>query len=572
MVEKFLRVNTNSKAVTFEDVKKEYVMLGGRALIAKILNDEVDPKCDALGPDNKLIICGGLLNGTSFPCTGRLSVGGKSPLTGGIKEANSGGTAGQMLAKLGIKAIIVENKPANNEWFILKIDKNKAELLPANKYVGMNTYALSEKLQRDFGAKVGMILIGTAGERGYRSASVQVTDMEGHPCRSAARGGLGAVMGAKGIKAIILDVTGTGPVQVEYVDKAKFTTATRNYVAAAKQDPVGGQLFPKLGTPGLVNMLNGLGAMPTLNFSDGRWDKVENVCGEKLAEIQKSRGGKNGHRCMPGCTISCSNIINDENGNYLTASLEYETIALNGPNLGIDSLDAIAMIDRLCDDLGVDTIEIGGMLGVCMEAGKIKFGDSEGALKLIQEMYDGTELGRILGNGAKYAGDYFGVKRIPAVKSQTMAGYDPRGLKGIGVTYATSPMGADHTAGNPIGNPTVDPYKKEGQVEVSSFLQAFMATCDSLGLCMHIYQPSQNPANLAMLLDLMSGRFGGAWDADKLYGIGRQTLALEKAFNKGAGFTAKDDKLPDFMYSEVLPSTGCVFDIKEEELAKAVSL
>ncbi|TEB05711.1 putative oxidoreductase YdhV [Pelotomaculum schinkii] len=565
---KFLRVKTDTKSILTEVVNEEYAMYGGRGLIAKILNDEVNPKCNALGPENKFIVCGGLLNGTTFPCSGRLSVGGKSPLTGGIKEANSGGTAGLMLARLGIKAIIIENQPLNNEWSILKIDKDKAELLPADQYVGMNTYALSAQLRNDFGEKIGMILIGTAGERGYRMASVQVTDMEGRPCRSAARGGLGAVMGSKGIKAIVLDAA--GPAQVEYTDKKKFAAATRTYVKAVKADPVGGQLFPAIGTAGLVNMLNGLGAMPTLNFSDGRWDKAENICGEKLAEIQKSRGGKNGHKCMPGCIISCSNLINDENGDYVTGSLEYETIALNGSNLGIDSLDAIATIDRLCDDLGVDTIETGGMLGVCMEAGKIQFGDDKGAIQLIQEMMDDTEFGKILGNGAEYAGNYLGVKRIPVAKSQTMAGYDPRGLKGIGVTYATSPMGADHTAGNPIGNPTVDPYKKEGQVEVSAFLQPFMATCDSLGLCMHIYMPSQDPANLTLLLELMGGRFGGEWDAGKLYQIGKQTLALEKAFNKGAGFTAKDDKLPDFMYKEVLPSTGCKFDISQEEMTQAV--
>jgi aldehyde:ferredoxin oxidoreductase len=375
-------------------------------------------------------------------------------------------------------------------------------------------------------------------------------------------------MGSKGIKAIVLDTAGC-TAQIEYADKDKFLATTRDYVKSVKQDPVGG-LFNAIGTPGLVNMINGLGAMPTHNFSDGRWDKAESISGEKIAEIQKSRGGINGHRCMPGCVISCSNIINDEKGNYLTGSFEYETIALLGPNLEIDNPDTVAMMDRLCDDLGVDTIETGGMLGVCMEAGKIQFGDGEGALKLMQEMIDGTEFGKIIGNGAEYAGKYLGVKRIPVAKSQTMAGYDPRGLKGIGVTYATSPMGADHTAGNPIGNPTVDPYKKEGQVAVSAFVQPFMATCDSLGLCMHIFMPSQDPKNLAMLLEMIGAKFGGKWDADKLYEIGKQTLALEIAFNKGAGFTAKDDKLPDFMYEEVLPSTGCKFDITQEELKEAL--
>lgn len=567
-MEKFLRVNTNTKAIVSEKAKEEYAMLGGRALIARILNDEVDPKCDALGPENKLIICGGLLNGTMAPNSGRLSVGGKSPLTGGIKEANSGGVAAQMLAKLGIKAIIIDGKPANNEWFILKIDKDKAELLPADKYLGMNNYALAGQLRDDFGAKVGIISIGVAGERGYRNSTLQITDMEGNPARAAARGGLGAVMGSKGLKAIVLDVTGA--TNVQYADKAKFQAALKRLVAGVKADPVAGGLFPNLGTAGLVNMLNGLGGLPTRNFSDGRWDKAENISGERLAEIQSSRGGKNGHKCMPGCIVSCSNVYNDEKGDYLTSGFEYETIALNGSNLGIDSLDVIARIDRTCDDFGIDTIETGGTLGVCMEAGKIPFGDADGALSILQEIVDGTELGNILGQGAEAAGKYLGVSRIPVAKSQTLAGYDPRALKGTGVTYATSPMGADHTAGNTLGNPTVDPYKKEGQVALSTTMQVGMATCDSLGLCMMVFAATGDPNTLNALIEMVEGMFGGQWDADKLFGIGVQTIALEKKFNIGAGFTAKDDKLPDFMYTEVLPATGSVIDFTEEDLAMAI--
>ena len=565
---KFLRVNTNSKSIVYEDVEENYTFFGGRGLIAKLLNDEVDPKCDALGPENKLILCGGILNGTAGPNTGRLSVGGKSPLTGGIKEANAGGTAAQMLAKLDIKAIIVENKPSENEWFILKIDKNDAMLLPADNYLGLNNYDLTAQIRQEFGEKVGIISIGCAGERGYRNSTLQVTDIEGHPSRAAARGGLGAVMGSKGIKAIVLDATDSATTQ--FFDKEKFTTATRKFVEALKSDPVAGGLFPALGTAGLVNMVNGLGALPTKNYSDGRWDKAENISGERLAEIQSARGGKNAHKCMPGCAVSCSNVYHDENGNYITSGFEYETIALNGSNCGIDSLDTLAKIDRLCDDFGLDTIETGGTIGVCMEAGKKQFGDAEGAIKLIQEMIEGTEFGKILGQGTEYTGNYLGVQRIPVAKGQSLAGYDPRALKGTGVTFATSPMGADHTAGNSIGNPTVDPYKKEGQVELSTMLQIAIATCDSLGFCMMAFMCTADPVNLGYVIEMMAGKFGGEWDADKLFGIGFQTIALEKAFNKGAGFTAKDDKVPDFMYTEVLPSSGSVFDFSEEDLTKAI--
>lgn len=566
---RFLRLKMDTKSIIYENVKEEYELFGGRGLIAKILNDEVNPKCDALSRENKLILCGGLLNGTLAPNCGRLSVGGKSPLTGGIKEANVGGTAARILGKLMLKAIIVENKPPDNEWFILRIDADKTELLPAGKYVGLNNYALAERLREDFGEQISIISIGTAGERGYRNSTVQVTDMEGRPSRAAGRGGLGAVMGSKGLKAIVLNATGSA--DTEYADREKFKAAVKNYTVAIKADPVSGQVFPALGTAALVNMVNALGALPTKNYSNGKWDKAENIGGEKLVEIQSTRGGGTGHICMPGCVVSCSNIYNDANGNYLTSGFEYETIALNGSNCGIDSLDTIARIDRLCDDLGIDTIETGGTIAVCMEAGQIQFGDGEGAIKLIQEMMDGTDFGKVLGQGTELTGKYLGVSRIPTVKGQNMAAYDPRGLKGTGVTYATSPMGADHTAGNTVGNPTVDPYKKEGQVDLSTNLQVAMATIDSLGIClMAALGPMANPESIGYLCAMMSGKYGGQWESDRFFGIGVQTIALEKAFNNAAGFTTRDNKLPDFMYREVLPSSGAVFDFTEQELEMAI--
>lgn len=567
-MQQFLRVKMDTKSIAYEGVKEDYELFGGRGLIAKLLNDEVDPKCDALGPGNKLIICGGLLNGTAAPSSGRLSIGGKSPLTGTIKEANAGGVAAQMLAKLGLKAIIVEDKPAESEWFILRIDKNSAELLPADKYVGLNNYALAAQLKEDYGAKIGIISIGGAGEKGYRNSSVQVIDTSGYPCRAAARGGLGAVMGSKGLKAVVLDVT--GPADSKYADKEKFLAASRKYAEGIKAHPISGQLMGTLGTAVLVNMSNGLGILPVNNFSDGRWDQAENVSGEKLAEIQSARGGKVGHACHPGCVISCSNIYNDENGKHITSGFEYETIALVGPNCGISSLDTIAMIDRMCDDFGIDTMETGCTLAVCMEAGRIAFGDGVGAIKLVQEMVDGTDFGKVLGQGTEFTGKYLGVKRIPTVKGQSLAGYDPRGLKGTGVTYATSPMGSDHTAGNALGNPAVDPFKKDGQVELSTNLQVGMATFDCLGMCIFSGFCTEDPANVGYLIEMLAGKFGGEWDPDKVFGMGVQTIALEKKFNNAAGFTPEDDKLPDFMYHEVLPSTGTVFDVTEDEMKLAI--
>lgn len=565
---KLLRVNTNLKTIVYEDVKEEYSLFGGRSLIAKLLNDEVDPTCDPLGPGNKLIICGGLLNGTVASTSGRLSIGGKSPLTGTIKEANAGGIAGQMLARLGVKAIIIEGAPLNKEWYILKVSMDKSELCPASQYVGLNNYALTNQLKHDFGQNIGIISIGGAGERGYRNSTVQITDMSGYPSRAAGRGGLGAVMGSKGIKAIVLEPNGL--ISAEYVDKERFMNFHRKFVEGIKANPVSGQLLPALGTAVLVNMVNGLGALPICNYSDGRWDKAELISGEKLGEIQKDRGGKFGHPCQPGCVIHCSNILNDEKGNYVTSGMEYETIALNGSNCGISNLDTIAKIDRLCDDFGLDTMETGAAIAVCMEAKKIEFGDEKGALGLIQEIMDGTEFGQILSQGTETTAKFLGVKRIPTVKGQSLAGYDPRALKGTGVTYATSPMGSDHTAGNSLGDPTVDPYKKEGQVALSTNLQVAMATIDTLGLCIFASFCIADPQNVGYLCEMMAGRFGGEWNPDRLFGLGVQTLALENKFNRAAGFKAKDNRLPEFMYQEVLPSTGSVFDIMDKEMQQAI--
>lgn len=566
---KFLRVKTDTKSAFYQEVDEKYSLLGGRGLIAGILNNEVDPTCQPLGPGNKLIICGGLLNGTPAPASGRLSVGGKSPLTGTIKEANAGGIAAKMLAKLGIKAIIVENQSADNTWFILKISKNKAELLPADKYLGLNNYALTKQLREDFGEKAGIISIGKAGEYGYRNSSVQVTDMDGYPTRAAGRGGLGAVMGSKGLKAIVLDPTGN--VEPEYVDKEKFTAANKNFIKAVLGNPTTGKVMPTLGTASLVSICNVMGWLPTHNFSDGRWDKAENISAEKMVEIQSTRGGKQGHPCHPGCVIRCSNIYNDETGKHLTSALEYETISLNGANCGISNLDTIARIDRLCDDFGIDTMETGCTVAVCMEAGVIPFGDEAGAIRLIQEMIDGTEFGRTLGQGTEFTGKKLGVKRIPTVKGQSMAGYDPRALKGTGVTYATSPMGADHTAGNaPTRNMSKDSYDKEGKVELSTKMQVLFALFDCLGLCIFAAACTSDPKNLAFLCEMMAAKFGGQWDTNRLMDLGRQTLSFERKFNLAAGFTVDDDKLPDFMYTETLPSTGTVFDIADEELRKAI--
>src|SRR4030042_1242211 len=443
---KTLRVNVRTGTANYEDFKKEYRELGGRGLIAKVMNDEVNPKCDPLGKENKLLLTTGILAETPLPMGRRLSVGGKSPLTGGIKESNVGGTVATLLVQHGIRMVIIEDLPSDDKWKLLVIDKSgKAALVPADEYAGLNNYALTEKLQAKYGKKIGIVSIGLAGERGYRNSSVQVTDAAtGHPSRAAARGGMGALLGAKKIKAVVVDEAAT-KATFDYADKAKYDAARKKLVDGITSRPSG---FSTVGTISNVDMVGGMGLIPVKNFSGELYDsrKLKKINGDAFMAKLKKTGGKNGLPCQAGCVVRCSNYYNDSKGNYLTSGLEYETVALCGTNCMIDDLDTIAKMDRMCDDLGLDTIETGPTIAVCMEAGKIPWGDKKGALKLIQEMIDGTEFGNLLGQGTAVVGKELGVARTPTVKGQSLAGYDPRNSHIVGITYSTSPMGADHIA------------------------------------------------------------------------------------------------------------------------------
>lgn len=567
-MEKIVRVDMTGKMFRQEPSPEKYTLYGGRGLIAKMLCDEVEPQCDPLGPENKLIFCAGLFGDTPAPCSGRLSIGGKSPLTGTIKEANSGGTFAQKLVSLGVKALVIEGQPSSDEWSVVVLDKDSVELLPAEKYMGMNNYELADVLRKDFGDNISIASIGCAGERGYRNSTVQITDLEGKPSRAAARGGLGSVMGSKKIKAIVIN--GAGTYQAKYTDKQKFIEKNRHFAQEIIRHPFTGQGLPALGTAMLVEPMNGLGILPTRNFSSGVFEHAEAISGEKIAELQATRGGVMKHACHRGCIVQCSQIYNDAKGEYLTAGFEYETIGLVGANCGIGDIDVIAQIDRLCDDLGVDTMETGCTIAVVMESGKIPFGDAAGALMLLKEMRDGTTFGRLLGDGTERAGKALDVKRIPTVKGQSLAAYDPRGLKGTGITYATSTMGADHTCGNTVTVHGLDHSSKEGQVEASRNCQIGFTLLDDLGLCIFVGAVFDNPENIQCVADMMAAKYGGEWDVPKLMGLAVETLTLEKQFNRAAGFTAKDDRLPDFFYREALPNSGHVFDVTDEELAQAL--
>ncbi len=569
---RILRVNMTDQVVTEEPVAAVYAGLAGRGLTSKIVGEEVPPLCHPLGLENKLVIAPGLLSGTAAACSGRLSIGAKSPLTGGIKESNAGGTASQKIARLGIAAIIIEGRPPKGTLWKLVIDKKKAELAPAKGLKNKNNYKLVEKLTEEHGEKVSYITIGSAGERLMSAASIAVTDLENRPTRHAGRGGLGAVMGSKGLKALVIDDKGAPAVPIK--DKEAFTKAIRKFAKALKEHPVTGEGLPTYGTNVLTNLVNEAGGLPTNNFSSGQFVDVSKVSGEAQREIILKRGGIATHACHRGCVIRCSRVYMDKNKKYLTKGPEYETIWANGPNCGISDLDVIARLDRLYDDIGVDSIEMGVTLGVLMESGYIEFGDSAGAIKLIrEEVAKATPLGRILGAGTAVTGQAFGVERVPVVKRQAMPAYDPRAVKGIGVTYATTPMGADHTAGysvtaNVLGvGGNVDPLKPEGQVELSRNLQVATAAIDTAGLCLFVaFAVLDIPAAFEAIYEMINAQYGLSLGPDDIAGLGKAVLKEEIAFNKKAGFTAADDRLPRFFETEKLPPHNVVFDVPHSEL------
>jgi len=551
----------------------QYAGFAGRALTSAIVSQEVPPLCHPLGAENKLVIAPGMLSGTAGAMSGRLSIGCKSPLTGGIKEANSGGQPSQVLARLGYNAIVLDGKPKGDDLYKIFINKDGVKITVDNSLRMLPNYDLVEKMKTEFGGKIACISIGPAGEMKMSAASIACTDMELRPTRHAGRGGVGAVMGSKGVKVIVLDDAGM-PMRPPQ-DLEKFKEANKRFVEGLKKHPVTGQGLPAYGTNILTNILNEVGGYPTYNFKQGRFDGASKISGETMAELETKRGGMATHGCHRGCVIQCSGVYHDKDGHYLTKQPEYETVWAHGGNCGISDIDAIAKLDFLDDNYGVDTIEMGATIGVAMDAGVAKFGDAEAAINLVHEVGKGTHLGRILGNGAAFTGKAFGVERVPVVKGQAMPAYDPRAVQGVGVTYATSPMGADHTAGYAVAQNVlkvggdVNPLKPEGQVELSRNLQIATAAIDSTGMCLFIaFAILDQPETFQAMLDMLNAFYGLNLTADGVTELGKKVLSMERDFNTRAGFTPQQDRLPRYFTTEPVAPHNVTFDVKDEDLDK----
>jgi len=549
-MEKFriLRVDLKTKTIKEEEFDQtKHGFFGGRGLVAETLTKEVNPKCDALGPDNKLLFCTGYFSGTKVPASNRLSIGAKSPLTGGIKESNSGGTFARRMTDHKIKEIIIENQ-SENEWLYLYINKDgNAELRSANVFMGKNTYELGDFIRDMYDDRVAIAAIGKAGEVGSLTASIMVSEMlTGYPCRAAARGGMGTVMGSKKLKAVVIEHSDDPFVfQLEPEKQAEFEELNKKVTAAIFANPLTGQTMPLYGSAAGVDTTGKMGALPWNNFN-GKftpgWERLGTVEWRKnLLE----HGGHSTIACQPSCTVRCSNEYCDRNGNYLSAGIEYETVALCGSNIGVFDTDVVCTLDRLCDDFGQDTIDTGCALGVAMDYGVLQFGDAETAINMVRTMYDddATDFQKALRNGCAAVADFLGVdkkeiKKVPTSKRQAFAAYDPRVIRGYGLSWEMGPMGADHTQGSAatyLGN-----LSPQDQTNVSL---AATCTCDCF-MCLFPWAAVNFNQEARPAIMRMAALLQGSDENPGAQGVeanGMQILLMEYDFNHHAGMTDADD-------------------------------
>ncbi|MFQ5438931.1 MAG: aldehyde ferredoxin oxidoreductase N-terminal domain-containing protein, partial [Paracoccaceae bacterium] len=345
----------------------------GRYLIAKTLLDEAVADKDPLGPDNPLIFSAGPFAGTNFSNANRLSVGCKSPLTGGVKEANTGGTFAFAMGQRELCAITFRG--AGDDWVVIHIPlQGDIEFHDATPWMGLGNFDCAAKLHDRFGDKTSVALTGPVGEYLGLMAGIAFSDTDNRPSRLAARGGVGAVMAAKKIKAVVIDKHK----MPAFSDRKGVMRAVKAYGRLLGESPAV-SAFEKLGTAMVSDLTNTLGALPTDNFSSGQSTPTDagphRMGGDYIRELNMSRGGDPSHACMPGCLIKCSNVYMDKDGREIVSPLEYETIGLLGTNCGLRDPDEVALLNEIANDLGVDTIELGATIGVLMDAGHADFGD-----------------------------------------------------------------------------------------------------------------------------------------------------------------------------------------------------
>ena len=557
----YLQINLENQSVETENLQGEAIVRAGRYHIAQTLLKLDKAQVDPLSPQNPLIFSVGPFAGSNFSNANRISVGCKSPLTGGIKEANAGGTFGVALGQLSISGFTLHN--ACDSWSIIHIGpEGVVTFESAEAYLGKTNTEVAASLHQKYGKKVSIALCGPVGEYQGLLAGIAFSDADRRPSRLAARGGVGAVMGSKKVKAIVVEMLK----MPAFHDRKKVMNAVRQYKKMLDESAAV-ENYKNLGTAFVADLNNYTGGLPVDNFSRGRLVDTDvepmKMGGEYIRAQNLQRGGDQSHACMPGCVIQCSNVYVDADGNELVSPVEYETIGLLGTNCGISDPDDLAPLNFTANDIGIDTIETGAMLGVLMEAGLASFGDVAFMQNVLEQIKQGSEEGRIWAQGAHRVGLHYQVRRVPVIKQQAISAYDPRVNEVTGVTMMMSAQGADHTAGN---LPFWDCKGKTTDEIVTASLgaQVAAAAADSIGMC--IFGRSVTDTNQAFIVNALNDAHGTHLPDSFLDDLGKETLKLEHAFNQAAGFTTRDNDLPQFFYDEPVEPTGNMARFHSDEV------
>jgi len=578
---KILRVNLSDKSYRIEDTPVEMArdFIGGAGLGIKIRMDEVRAKSDPMGEDNKLIFAPGPFTGTSVPCSGRMAVVAKSPLTGAVGMGLSGGEFPAELKFAGYDVLIIEGKAAEPTYLWIKDDQ--VVFRSAKKYWGTRTFDCQQMIKDDLkDQNIRVACIGPAGENLCRIACII------NERRAVGRKGLGAVMGSKNLKAIAV----RGSKEVPIYDREAFKKAVAAMNKDLRESPVTYPQFSKHGSVLAIEATSALGIFPTKNWtSTGLWDPIK-----KLGVEANARQIIGKHRCH-SCPVGCSQIKMAREGKYagiLTEGPEFETLYSLGGTIGVDNLDAVIAGDRLCDELGLDTISAGITIGFAMElyekgilsdedtgGVKLTFGNEEAMLDLLLDMAYRRGLGAMLADGVKIAAEKIGKgseKYALHIKGLELPGYDARGAKAHGLNYATSYTGADHNRGYafqeifgvPIPEP-VDRFAAEGKGRLTKWNQDMRAAnSDCPIVCSFMLDQAFATTALQRTADTLKALTGLDFTPDTVYEVGERVNNLARVFNVLAGLGRKDDHFPERILTEPVPdgeSKGHYITREEQE-------
>ena len=568
---KLLRVNLTDGSTSEEPLNMEWAAdyIGQRGLGTRYLVAETDPKCDPLGPDNKLIFATGPLTGTPVSTGGRYSVITKSPLTGAVACSNSGGFIGAELKSAGWDMIIFEGKSPTP--VMLHLVNDKAELVAADDLWGQSVWA-ADKLIRDKyqDPQMRIAAVGRAAESGCLYSAI-INDLH----RAAGRSGVGAVMASKNLKAVAVRGTrGVGNIK----DPARFLKSVAEHKQVLAENAVTGQGLPALGTQVLMNVINEIGALPTNNMREVQFADANKISGEAMLEPRASDGKPNlttNAACF-SCTIACGRISTIDKTHFSvenkpeywgnSGGLEYEAAWAMGADTGVGDIDAITYTNFVCNEDGMDPISFGATVAAAMELFEIgaittkqtggmelKFGSAEALTWCADQVAVGRGFGKELGLGSKRLCEKYGHPELSmTVKGQEFPAYDPRGIQGMGLTYATSNRGACHlrsytVASEVLGIPEkTDPLTTDGKPGLVKAFQDATAAVDSLGICVF--------TTFAWTLDNMAPQIDAAcdgdWSVERLAEAGERIWNLERDYNMKAGLTAADDNLPPRLLKE----------------------